>query len=105
MTKAKVGPMADETVDLGEEVEVRKKTGAAMIAVRVSTELLERVQEYARGRGVSVSEAIRIGAEQLVAAPPSATYTVTVRSGMEFAPGNVPANQRAGWATPAARVT
>src|SRR5712692_6302051 len=69
MAKRTEGRPSDEDVELGEEAEARRKPGAAMVAVRVSSELLERIQNYSRANGLTVSEAMRMGAEQLVAAP------------------------------------
>jgi hypothetical protein len=100
MAKRSEGRPSEEDVVLGEEVEARRKPGAAMVAVRVSSELLERIQNYSRAHGLSVSEAMRMGAEQLVAAPTTASFSLTVRSVADFAPGNVLPDQHAGWATP-----
>jgi hypothetical protein len=57
----------EEDIVLGERVEARRpERGAApVIAVRMSRELLARISEYAAGRGITVSEALRNGAELL----------------------------------------
>ena len=100
MTKISSRRDPDEDVELGDEVEAKRKPGTALVAVRVPSDLLERLQGYARTRGVTVSEALRLGAEQLVTGSASATYSLTVRTGLEFAPQDVPAGEHVGWATP-----
>ena len=53
-------------VELGELVEVAPaKSQASVVAVRVAPDLLARITEYAGARGLSVSEVLRRGAEQL----------------------------------------
>lgn len=59
-------PDPDAEVDLGEEVQVRRRPGSGIVAVRVPSELLGRIQRYARGRGLTASEVLRDGAERLV---------------------------------------
>lgn len=100
MTKRKVGRDPDEDIELGEEVEATRKPGMSLVAVRVPSELLESVQLYARARGLTVSDALRLGAEQLVAGSGTATFSLTVRTGLEFAPRDVPVGESVGWATP-----
>lgn len=100
MTKVRARRDPEEDVELGEEVDARRKPGTALVAVRVPSELLERVQLYARGRGLTVSDALRLGAEQLVAGSSTTTFSLTVRTGLEFAPRDVPINEHVGWATP-----
>lgn len=100
MTKGNARRDPEEDVELGEEVEAKRKPGTALVAVRVPSELLERVQLYARGRGLTVSDALRLGAEQLVAGSSTTTYSLTVRTGLEFAPQDVPVGEHVGWATP-----
>lgn len=54
-------------VELGELVEAKKsKTGSPVVAVRLSADLLARVNEYAQARGLTVSEVLRRGAEQVI---------------------------------------
>ncbi len=53
-------------VEIGEEVAVRRKTGSALVAVRVPTELLRQIQQYATAQQVTVSDVLRTGAERLV---------------------------------------
>lgn len=58
-------PEADVT--LGALVEVKTpKTRGAVIGVRVSPDLLARLNEYASARGLTVSEVLRRGAEAVV---------------------------------------
>jgi hypothetical protein len=57
-----------EDVELGVQVEARTHgTAGAVIAVRVPRDLLSRISECARLRGLTVSEVMREGAERLVA--------------------------------------
>jgi hypothetical protein len=57
----------DESVSLGEIVEAKPgKSRGAAVAVRLSAELLERINEYAQARGMTVSDVLRRGAERLV---------------------------------------
>lgn len=57
----------EEEVDLGAQVEARTRgTAGAVVAVRVPRDLLGRISEYARLRGLTVSEVMREGAERLV---------------------------------------
>ena len=55
----------DEDVQLGREVSARRRRGSALLAVRVSDELLHSIQEYAQARGLTVSDVLRLGAEQV----------------------------------------
>lgn len=58
---------AEEEVELGAQVEARTRgTAGAVVAVRVPRDLLARISEYARLRGLTVSEVMREGAERLV---------------------------------------
>jgi hypothetical protein len=61
-------------VELGEQVDVapRKRKGAALVAVRLSADLLERVDEYARANGLTLSDVLRQGAERVIAGPTDA---------------------------------
>lgn len=70
----------DEDVVLGDEVKVRRRTGTALVAVRVQAELLARIQAYAQARGLTVSDVLRMGAEQLTGQGPTTAYTYTVRT-------------------------
>ena len=57
----------EEEVELGEQIEARIRTPAgAVVAVRIPRDLLARISEYARLRNMTVSEAMRQGAERLV---------------------------------------
>lgn len=61
----------EEDVELGEEVEARvKRTGTALVAVRVPRDLLARINEYGQLRQITVSEVLRVGAERLVGGTP-----------------------------------
>lgn len=58
---------AEEEVELGAQVEARTRgTAGAVVAVRVPRDLLARISEFARLRGLTVSEVMREGAERLV---------------------------------------
>jgi len=58
----------DANVELGELVDAKDPKGRpAVLAVRVSSDLLERLTDYARLRGLTVSEVVRRAAEQLTA--------------------------------------
>ena len=70
----------DEDVELGEEVKVRRRGGTALVAVRLSTELLGRVQAYAKASGLTVSEVLRMGAESIAYYGATTASTQTVRS-------------------------
>jgi predicted DNA binding CopG/RHH family protein len=69
MTDDKTDVEVDEDVELGEQVAntSRARVRGATVAVRISPDLLARVQEYASARGITLSEVLRRGAEQLVA--------------------------------------
>jgi len=57
----------EEDVELGAQAVARTRgTAGAVIAVRVPRDLLARIGEYARLRGLTVSEVMREGAERLV---------------------------------------
>ena len=57
----------EESAVLGEQVEARTRaTAGAVVAVRVPRDLLVRVNEYAKLRGMTVSEVIRDATERLV---------------------------------------
>lgn len=68
----------EEDVELGEQVEVRTRPQAgAVVAVRVSKDLLARVNEYGRLRGLTVSDVLREGAERLVTGTVNLTHYVS----------------------------
>jgi hypothetical protein len=57
----------EEDIELGAQVEARTRgTPGAVVAVRVPRDLLARISDYAKLRGVTVSEVMREGAERLV---------------------------------------
>ena len=57
----------DESVELGEIVEAKPpKSRGAAVAVRLSADLFARINDYAESRGMTVSDVLRRGAEQLV---------------------------------------
>ncbi len=57
----------DESVNLGDIVEVKPgKSRGAAVAVRLSADLLGRINDYAESRGMTVSDVLRGGAELLV---------------------------------------
>jgi hypothetical protein len=58
----------DEDVELGALVEARAQgaSAGAVLAVRVSRDLLARMSEYGRLRGMTVSEVLRLGGERLI---------------------------------------
>ncbi len=58
----------EEDVELGAHVEARARGAAAgaVVAVRVPRDLLARMSEYGRLRGMTVSEILRQGAEILI---------------------------------------
>ena len=68
MSQKKLVEDADDDVELGDEVEnlAAGRSRGPVLAVRVSPDLLARLQAYAATRGMTVSEAVRRGAEQLV---------------------------------------
>ena len=56
----------DEDVELGAQVEARTRGSAgAVVAVRVPQDLLTRISEYAKFRGLTVSAVMREGVERL----------------------------------------
>lgn len=56
----------DADVELGELVEAKPSKGRGpVVAIRLSADLLARVNEYAQARGLTVSEVLRRGAEQI----------------------------------------
>lgn len=63
-----LAPDPEEDVELGEEVAARRRVGSSVVAVRVPADLLRRVDIFARDHGMTVSDVIRQGAEQLVGA-------------------------------------
>lgn len=77
-TKPLVDP--DAEVELGEAVDVNPKTArtrGAVMAVRLSPDLLARVTAYAAARDMTISEVMRRGVEQLVSGhlqPPNVVY-------------------------------
>lgn len=57
----------EEDVELGEEVEVRRRpSSGSLIAVRVGRDLLTRINEYGSARSKTVSQVMREGAEALI---------------------------------------
>ena len=71
---AEVLPDPNGDVQLGEQVAARTRgTAGAVIAVRVSRDLLARISDYAAMRGMSVTEDFLEGAERLVAPEISAS--------------------------------
>ena len=58
----------EEDVELGALVGARVSGAAvgAVVAVRVPRDLLTRMSEYGRLRGMTVSQVLRLGAERLV---------------------------------------
>ncbi len=58
----------EEDIELGELVEAKAPKGRpSVVAVRVSADLLARLNDYAQARGLTVSEVIRRAAEQILA--------------------------------------
>lgn len=55
----------DPNIDLGEELESAPPR-SVLIAVRMPPALAEKVQAHAAARGISVSDVLRQGAEQVV---------------------------------------
>lgn len=70
----------DEDVQLGAEVEARRRPGSAIVAVRVSSPLLGRIQTFAESHRMTVSDVLRQGAEALVAETDRTTYSRTLTS-------------------------
>lgn len=67
-SKPNPGHDPDDEIELGREVVTRtNKTRGAVIGVRVSPDLFARLNEYANVRGLTISDVVRKGAEQLVA--------------------------------------
>lgn len=69
-----------EDVELGQEVRVRRRTGSALVAVRVSTELLRRIQEFAQARGLTMSDVLRMGAESVVSQGMTTAVAYTLKT-------------------------
>lgn len=68
MTDQKRPRHAEEDVEIGEEVENTSRPSAtSLVAVRVPHDLLSRMNEYAQAHGLTVSDVLRTGAEQLLA--------------------------------------
>jgi hypothetical protein len=68
----------EEDVELGAQVEARTRGRAgAVVAVRVPRDLLARISEYAKLRGLTVSEVMREGAERLVGGTVQLTHYVS----------------------------
>ena len=58
----------EEEVTLGARVEAKtRKSKVAIVAVRLSPDLLARLNDYAELRDLTVSEVLRRGAEMLIA--------------------------------------
>ena len=53
-------------VVLGPKVSARRRTGTALVAVRVSTALLGDIQAYGSEHGMTLSDVLRSGAERLI---------------------------------------
>lgn len=63
--KKRIDP--DTEVDLGAMVEAdTSRSRGAVMAVRLSPDLVGRISSYAAARGITASEVLRRGAEQLV---------------------------------------
>jgi hypothetical protein len=57
----------EEDVEIGEEVEnIGRPATTSLVAVRVPQDLLARVNSYAQTHGLTLSDVLRDGAEQLV---------------------------------------
>lgn len=68
----------EEDIELGAQVEARTRGSAgAVIAVRVPRDLLARINEFAKLRGMTVSEVMREGAERLVGGTVDLTHYVS----------------------------
>lgn len=68
----------EEEVELGAQVEARTRgTAGAVVAVRVPRDLLARISEYAKLRGLTISEVMREGAERLVGGTVQLTHYVS----------------------------
>jgi len=68
----------EDDVELGAQVEARTRgTVGAVVAVRVPRDLLARISEYAKLRGLTVSEVMREGAERLVGGTVQLTHYVS----------------------------
>jgi len=70
----------NEDVELGREVRVRRRTGSALVAVRLSTELLQRIQEFAQARGLTVSDVLRMGAESVISQGMTTAVAYTLKT-------------------------
>ncbi len=68
----------EEDIELGAQVEARTRgLAGAVVAVRVPRDLLARISEYAKLRGLTVSEVMREGAERLVGGTVQLTHYVS----------------------------
>lgn len=88
--KRTTDPEAD--VELGARVETNPKTArmrGAVMAVRLSPDLLARLNEYAIARHLTVSEVIRRAAEQLVSGVGQAQGAVYQTGALLVGPGIV----------------
>lgn len=56
----------DDEIQIGEEVQNSEAPRSVLLAARVPIDLAVSIDEYARGRGISVSEVIRRGVQQLI---------------------------------------
>jgi len=76
----------NEEVELGHEVQVRRRTGGALVAVRLSTELLQRIQEFAQARDLTVSDVLRMGAENVMSQgmTTAVAYTLKTSGAMRY---------------------
>lgn len=69
----------EEDIELQEEVQVRRRKGSGLVAVRLSSELLHSVQTFAQERGLTMSDVLRMGAERVVEGEASTGVALTMR--------------------------
>ncbi len=82
----------DADVELGPMVETNPKTTrtrGAVMAVRMSPDLLARLNEYATARNMTISDVIRRGAEQLLSGANQAQGVVYHTGAVLVGPGIV----------------
>lgn len=70
-------------VELGEEVEPTIRSRTPVVAIRVSPDLFERVNDYASARGLTLSDVFRQGVERLI------TGTTSVVTSGGFIPATI----------------
>jgi hypothetical protein len=95
----------EEDVELGEEVSAEKPpSGAAVVAVRIPRDLLARMSDYGKLRGLTTSEVLRQGAERLVSGTVQihhvsgpAVYGPTVVAGSPSQGGSLRSFTTTGW--------